>query len=107
MNDPEIVFLDELTSGLDPQARRAIWDMVDSLRARGTTVVLVTHAMEEAEVLCDRVAIIDHGQVVALDTPRRLVDSLAAEGGAAGRLRSGRVCLEDVFLCLTGRGIRT
>ena len=107
VNRPEIVFLDELTSGLDPQARRASWDMVDGLRARGTTVVLVTHAMEEAEALCDRVAIIDHGQVVALDTPRRLIDSLAAPGGAPARLRSGRVSLEDVFLSLTGRGIRT
>jgi ABC-2 type transport system ATP-binding protein len=106
VNRPDIVFLDELTSGLDPQARRASWDMVDGLRERGTTVVLVTHAMEEAEALCDRVAIIDHGRVVALDTPRRLIEGLAAQGSVSARLRSGRVSLEDVFLSLTGRGIR-
>jgi len=106
VNDPEIVFLDELTSGLDPQARRAGWEMVDSLRNRGTTVVLVTHAMEEAEALCDRVAIVDHGRIVALDTPRRLIEGLGAGGSMSPRFRSGRVSLEDVFLSLTGQGMR-
>ena len=69
INDPEIVFLDELTTGLDPQARRAIWDLVRGIRARGKTVFLTTHLMEEAERLCDRVAIIDHGRIVDIDTP--------------------------------------
>jgi ABC-2 type transport system ATP-binding protein len=75
---PEVVFLDELTTGLDPQARRATWELVRQVRANGATVVLVTHFMEEAEVLCDRVAIVDRGRVVALDTPGALVRGLRA-----------------------------
>jgi len=73
INDPELVFLDELTTGLDPQARRAIWDLVRGIRARGKTVFLTTHLMEEAERLCDRVAIIDHGRIVDIDSPAGLV----------------------------------
>jgi ABC-2 type transport system ATP-binding protein len=73
INDPEVVFLDELTTGLDPQARRAIWDLVRGIRERGKTVFMTTHLMEEAERLCDRVAIIDHGRIVDIDTPARLV----------------------------------
>jgi ABC-2 type transport system ATP-binding protein len=73
INDPDVVFLDELTTGLDPQARRAIWDLVRGIRSRGKTVFLTTHLMEEAERLCDRVAIIDHGRIVDIDTPARLV----------------------------------
>ncbi len=79
VNDPEIVFLDELTTGLDPQARRAMWDLVKSIRERGKTVFLTTHYMEEAEELCDRVAVMDHGRIVALDTPQNLIASLGAE----------------------------
>ncbi len=79
VNDPELVFLDELTTGLDPQARRATWDLVRGIRERGKTVFLTTHYMEEAERLCDRVAIIDHGRIVALDTPENLIRSLGAE----------------------------
>jgi ABC-2 type transport system ATP-binding protein len=74
INDPEVVFLDELTTGLDPQARRAIWDLVRGIRDRGKTVFLTTHLMEEAERLCDRVAIIERGRVIDIDTPQRLVD---------------------------------
>jgi ABC-2 type transport system ATP-binding protein len=74
INDPEVVFLDELTTGLDPQARRAIWELVRGIRARGKTVFLTTHLMEEAERLCDRVAIIEHGRILDIDTPQRLVD---------------------------------
>ena len=74
INDPEVVFLDELTTGLDPQARRAIWELVRGIRARGKTVFLTTHLMEEAERLCDRVAIIERGRVIDIDAPRRLVD---------------------------------
>ena len=77
--DPQLIFLDELTTGLDPQARHAIWDLVREVRARGKTVVLTTHFMEEAERLCDRVAILDHGRIVALDTPLALINSLGAE----------------------------
>ncbi|MEW5901214.1 MAG: ABC transporter ATP-binding protein [Acidobacteriota bacterium] len=79
VNGPELVFLDELTTGLDPQARRAMWDLVRGIRDRGKTVFLTTHYMEEAENLCDRVAIIDHGKIVALDTPAALIASLDAE----------------------------
>jgi ABC-2 type transport system ATP-binding protein len=74
INDPEVVFLDELTTGLDPQARRAIWELVRGIRDRGKTVFLTTHLMEEAERLCDRVAVIEHGRIIDIDTPRRLVD---------------------------------
>src|ERR1700691_1150549 len=73
INDPEVVFLDELTTGLDPQARRAIWELVRQIRERGKTVFLTTHLMEEAEKLCDRVAIIEHGKIIDVDTPERLV----------------------------------
>ncbi len=79
INDPELVFLDELTTGLDPQARHAMWDMVRGIRERGKTVFLTTHFMEEAERLCDRVAIMDHGKIVALDTPQNLIHKLGAE----------------------------
>nr|HID12200.1 ABC transporter ATP-binding protein [Anaerolineae bacterium] len=79
VNDAELVFLDELTTGLDPQARRAMWDLVRSIRERDKTVFLTTHYMEEAERLCDRVAIIDYGKIVALDTPENLIRSLGAE----------------------------
>jgi ABC-2 type transport system ATP-binding protein len=79
VNDPELIFLDELTTGLDPQSRRVMWDLVLELRNRGKTVFLTTHFMEEAERLCDRVAIIDYGKVVALDSPGNLTNSLGAE----------------------------
>jgi ABC-2 type transport system ATP-binding protein len=77
--DPQLLFLDELTTGLDPQARHAIWDLVRDVRSKGKTILLTTHYMEEAERLCDRVAILDHGRIVALDTPAALIRSLGAE----------------------------
>ncbi|MGB8253136.1 MAG: ABC transporter ATP-binding protein [Anaerolineaceae bacterium] len=79
VNDPQILFLDELTTGLDPQSRRAMWDQVQEIQAQGKTIFLTTHFMEEAERLCDRVAIVDHGRIVALDTPQHLVDGLGEE----------------------------
>jgi ABC-2 type transport system ATP-binding protein len=161
INDPRLVFLDELTTGLDPQARHAIWDLVRDIRSKGTTVLLTTHFMEEAERLCDRVLILDHGHIVALDTPAALMRSVGADEsvvfsvdgplpaefeqalagiariearddrvivrGTSGRqvplvvdvvgqlaklgtrfrdLRSEQPTLEDVFLKLTGRGMR-
>lgn len=78
VNDPEVIVLDELTTGLDPQARHATWDMVEQLKESGKTVILVTHFMDEAERLCDRVAIIDHGELIALDKPKKLIHSLNA-----------------------------
>ena len=88
INDPEVVFLDELTTGLDPQARRAIWDLVRGIRDRGKTVFLTTHLMEEAERLCDRVAIIDHGRIVDIDSPAELVGRHCPE--TDDRRRDGR-----------------
>jgi ABC-2 type transport system ATP-binding protein len=78
-NDPQIIILDEPTTGLDPQARRAVWDIVRELRAEGRTVLLTTHYMEEAQELCSRIAIIDRGEVIALDTPGGLINSLKAD----------------------------
>jgi len=77
--DPQLVFLDELTTGLDPQARHAIWDLIRDVRGRGKTIYLTTHFMEEAEHLCDRVAVLDHGRIMALDTPADLIRNLGAE----------------------------
>jgi ABC-2 type transport system ATP-binding protein len=101
VNDPEVVFLDELTSGLDPQARRGAWRSISRLRERGTTVVLVTHFMEEAERLCDRVLVLDGGRLLALDTPRGLVASLGAEGR-----RPGCASLEDYYVSAIGEANR-
>jgi ABC-2 type transport system ATP-binding protein len=89
INRPRLVFLDELTTGLDPQARHSIWDLVREVRAGGCTVFLTTHLMEEAETLCDRVTIVDHGRVVALDTPPALVRSLDAESRVLFTLETG------------------
>lgn len=101
VNDPELVFLDEPTAGLDPQARRNLWDLVRTLRAEGRTLVLTTHYIEEAEALCDQVGILDHGRLLALDTPAALVGQLAA-AAPTGRAPS----LEEVFLHFTGRAWR-
>jgi ABC-2 type transport system ATP-binding protein len=90
INQPQVVFFDELTTGLDPQARRAMWDLVRRIRERGTTVFLTTHYMEEAERLCDRVLIIDHGQIVAFDTPETMIRSLAAENRLVFTLPEGQ-----------------
>ena len=90
VGDPEVVFLDELTSGLDPQARRATWELVRAIRDGGTTVILVTHLMDEAQRLCDRVAVVDRGRLVGLGTPQALV----RQAGAAD--------LDEAFLALTG-----
>src|ERR1700710_1577731 len=80
INQPKIIFLDEPTTGLDPQARRNLWDLIIQIRDKGATVILTTHYMDEAEVLCDRVAIIDSGKIIAIDTPDNLIDNLLATG---------------------------
>ncbi len=104
VNNPVAMFLDEPTTGLDPQARRRMWDLIDNLRTDGMAIMLTTHYMEEAELLCDRIAIIDHGKIVALDTPQNLIDQLKARGAEAVR-RDGTITLEDVFIDLTGRSL--
>ena len=135
INDPDVVFLDELTTGLDPQSRRTIWELVRGIRARGKTVFLTTHLMEEAERLCDRVAIIDHGRIIDIDTPARLVArhcpertveivtvDAAGRGSASGRSRAstrwsattgrftirgrGEDFVTDVIQCLSEHRIR-
>ena len=105
INDPKIVFLDEPTTGLDPQARRNLWDLVRNIRDKGTTVIITTHYMDEAEVLCDRVAIIDSGKIIAMDTPDRLVDNLVSTGFERPR-EVKKANLEDVFIKLTGHSLR-
>ena len=105
INDPKIVFLDEPTTGLDPQARRNLWDLVRSIRDKGTTVIITTHYMDEAEVLCDRVAIIDAGKIIALDSPDGLIDSLVSSGFERPK-EVKKANMEDVFINLTGRSLR-
>lgn len=105
INDPKVVFLDEPTTGLDPQARRNLWDLVKAIRAKGTTVIITTHYMDEAEVLCDRVAIIDSGKIVALNSPDKLIDKLV-ESGFERPKEMKKANLEDVFIKLTGHSLR-
>ena len=98
---PDLLFLDEPTTGLDPQSRRQLWSVLAAFRADGGTVLLTTHYMDEAEVLCDRVAVVDQGRLIALGTPGELIDTLAAP-----RVVTRRGTLEDVFMALTGRHLR-
>jgi ABC-2 type transport system ATP-binding protein len=105
INDPRIIFLDEPTTGLDPQARRNLWDLIKSIRAKGTTVIITTHYMDEAEVLCDRIAIIDSGKIIALATPDKLIDDLVATGFERPK-EVKKANLEDVFIHLTGHALR-
>ena len=102
VGDPELLFLDEPTTGLDPQSRRQLWAIVEQLRAGGRTVVLTTHYMDEAERLCDRVAIVDHGRVIALGTPRELIASVGAEHVVAFAMTGGAPFLADELLALPG-----
>ena len=105
VNDPRVLFLDEPTTGLDPQARRHLWGLVRQIRDRGHTVVLTTHYLEEAEELCDRVAIMDGGRIVALDKPLALIDALLGRGFTKERVER-LANLEDVFIDLTGHSLR-
>jgi ABC-2 type transport system ATP-binding protein len=105
VNRPRVLFLDEPTTGLDPQARRNLWELVRSIRASGTTVFLTTHYMDEAEVLCDRVAVMDHGLIISMDTPQKLITSLLDRGFTKPVVQQ-QANLEDVFLDLTGHELR-
>jgi ABC-2 type transport system ATP-binding protein len=105
INEPKIVFLDEPTTGLDPQARRNLWELIRGIRDKGATVIITTHYMDEAEVLCDRVAIIDAGKIIAMDTPDKLVDQLVSTGFERPR-EVKKANLEDVFINLTGHSLR-
>ncbi len=99
---PKIIFLDEPSTGLDPKARRNLWDLIEQIRAKGTTIVLTTHYMDEAEQLCDRVGVIDQGKIIAIDTPDKLIDQLVNRGFKREK-EVKPATLEDVFLDLTGR----
>lgn len=105
INEPKVIFLDEPTTGLDPQARRNLWDLIKKIRERGTTVIITTHYMDEAEYLCDRVAIMDAGSLIALDHPDRLIDQLLDKGFEKQKESRG-ANLEDVFINLTGHALR-
>jgi ABC-2 type transport system ATP-binding protein len=105
VNDPVLLFLDEPTTGLDPQARRHMWELIQRFKSEGRTVLLTTHYMEEAAELCDRVAIMDHGKIVAMDRPAALVDNLISRGFEKERVES-LANLEDVFLDITGRALQ-
>jgi len=105
INDPKIIFLDEPTTGLDPQARRNLWELIRQVRDRNTTVVLTTHYMDEAETLCDRVAIVDSGEIIASNTPNGLIDKLLATGFKREEPVK-EANLEDVFIHLTGKEYR-
>ena len=107
LHEPELVLLDEPTSGLDPQSRRQLWERMEGMREKGHSVLLTTHSMEEAEAVCDRIAIIDHGRLIAIDAPHSLVDSNKTNPEVIAASRRGRITLEDVFIGLTGKAIRS
>jgi len=106
VGDPLLLFLDEPTTGLDPVSRRQMWELISKFQAEGRTIVLTTHYMEEAERLCDRVAIVDHGRIIALGTPRELIDKVDVSHLPPPEPRKTSATLEDVFVSLTGRTLR-
>ncbi|MBE7175505.1 MAG: ABC transporter ATP-binding protein [Mucilaginibacter polytrichastri] len=105
INKPRIVFLDEPTTGLDPQARRNLWDLIRSIRSEGTTVLITTHYMDEAEILCDRVAFVDAGKIIGINSPDHFIDELVASGFERPK-EVKKANLEDVFIHFTGKAIR-
>jgi ABC-2 type transport system ATP-binding protein len=106
IHNPRLVLLDEPTTGLDPQSRRQLWERIEAIREKGHAILLTTHSMEEAESVCDRIAIIDHGKVIEVDTPQALIEKHKGEPEVIAVSRRGRVTLEDVFIALTGKEIR-
>jgi len=105
VHEPKVLFLDEPTTGLDPQARRNLWELIEQIRDKGVTVILTTHYMEEAELLCDRVAVMDEGLIIALDSPKNLVKGLLKKGFKKEQ-QVEQANLEDVFIDLTGKALR-
>lgn len=105
VHGPKVFFLDEPTTGLDPQARRHLWDLIEKVRDKGISVIMTTHYMDEAEVLCDRIAVMDNGKIVAIDTPKNLIKQLLARGFKKDQ-HVEQANLEDVFIDLTGKGLR-
>lgn len=105
VNNPKVLFLDEPTTGLDPQARRNLWDLIKQIRDDGITIILTTHYMDEAELLCDRLAIMDNGKIITIDTPKNLIQQLLDRGFKKPQVVE-QANLEDVFIDLTGKAIR-
>lgn len=105
VHGPKVFFLDEPTTGLDPQARRHLWDLIEQVRAKGISVVMTTHYMDEAEILCDRIAVMDNGKIVAIDTPKNLIKQLL-DRGFKKKQHVEQANLEDVFIDLTGKDLR-
>jgi len=105
VHGPKVFFLDEPTTGLDPQARRNLWELIEKVRDRGISVIMTTHYMDEAEILCDRIAVMDNGEIIALDTPRNLVKQLLKRGFKKSQ-EVQQANLEDVFIDLTGKALR-
>lgn len=105
VNKPQVLFLDEPTTGLDPQARRNLWDLITAIKKSGITIILTTHYMEEAELLCDRVAIMNAGKIIALDTPAKLINDLIKKGFKKKK-QVRQADLEDVFIELTGKDLK-
>jgi ABC-2 type transport system ATP-binding protein len=107
LHEPRLVLLDEPTTGLDPQSRRQLWGRMEAMREKGHAILLTTHSMEEAEAVCDRIAIIDHGRLIAIDTPVSLVEKNRTNPEVISASRRGKITLEDVFIGLTGKTIRS
>ncbi len=105
VHGPKVFFLDEPTTGLDPQARRHLWELIQKVRDKGISVIMTTHYMDEAEVLCDRIAVMDEGKIVAIDTPKKLIKQLLSRGFKKEE-HVEQANLEDVFIDLTGKGLR-
>jgi ABC-2 type transport system ATP-binding protein len=107
LHEPGLVLLDEPTTGLDPQSRRQLWERMEAMREKDHAVLLTTHSMEEAEAVCDRIAIIDHGRLIAIDTPQSLINNNRTNPEVISASRRGKITLEDVFIGLTGKAIRS
>jgi ABC-2 type transport system ATP-binding protein len=105
VNKPRVLFLDEPTTGLDPQARRNLWDLVKQIQKSGITIIMTTHYMDEAQLLCDRVAVMDNGKIIAIDTPQKLIKDLLSRGFKKPQ-HVEQADLEDVFIDLTGKELR-
>ncbi|HYJ65274.1 MAG TPA: ABC transporter ATP-binding protein [Parafilimonas sp.] len=106
LHDPKLLLLDEPTTGLDPQSRRQLWERMEAMREKGHGILLTTHSMEEAEAVCDRIAIIDHGKIIEIGVPQILIDKHRNDPEVLAVSRKGKITLEDVFIGLTGRAVR-
>jgi ABC-2 type transport system ATP-binding protein len=107
IHNPPLVLLDEPTTGLDPQSRRQLWERLERMRDQSHAILLTTHSMEEAEAVCDRIAIVDHGRIIAIDAPAEIIEKYKNDEAVIHASRRGKITLEDVFIGLTGNAIRS